>query len=38
MTMWWLFYYLLCDATVLIENNKYGCIIMQNDGAMKVEI
>ena len=34
MTMWWLFYFLLCDAvrwciTCVIENNKYGYVMMQ---------
>ena len=29
-------YSMILHDDVLIENNKYGCIIMQNNGAMKI--
>ena len=37
MTVWWLFYFhsVMLRDDVLIENNKYGCVIMQNNWAMK---
>ena len=30
------FYSVMLRDDVLIENNKYGCVIMQNNGAMKI--
>ena len=30
------FYSVVLHDDVLIENNKYGCVIMQNNGAMKI--
>ena len=38
MTVWWLFYFLsvVLRDDVLIENNNYGCVSMQNNRAMKL--
>ena len=30
------FYSMVLHDDVLIESNKYGCVIMQNNGAMKI--
>ena len=38
MTVWWLlyFYSVILRNDILIENNKFGCIIMQNNEVMEI--